>query len=195
MFMITIMFILPNMMLIRSNYTGYALNRQSLIVIPNISESSIEDKIEATELITVNVPLKETNGSWFKPYMDYRKMTDETSKQYKFINQENVSVNEKGMLMLDEEFYCVALGYYFGDIGSKYIITLETGQKIKVVKAESKNPIHTDNEGYLAQNGHIVEFLVDTNSNYLRENKVFYHGNIGALEMFKGNIIQIEKIL
>lgn len=140
MFAVTVLFILPSMTTAGVEYTGYALNVENNIITPKEMTSELKGRFGELDTIVESIPLKETNGSWFKPYMDYRKITDKTSKQYKFINQDNVSVNDKGMLMLDEEFYCVALGYYFGDIGTKYIITFETGQMIKVVKAESKNP-------------------------------------------------------
>ena len=165
-------------------------------------ESRIQDVKEfesfmakENKIITEDFWLKETKNSYIKPYMDYRAITCKTSKQYKFIQREDVNEDERGFLMQDGEWYCVALGEYFGDIGEKYIFTLSNGNEIKVVKSEAKSNRHTCSDNYLGQNGHILEFLINTNSQWMKEQDVIYHGSLNACDELKGDIVKIEKVV
>lgn len=162
-------------------------------------EPSIQDVKEfiekENEIKTEDFWLKETKNSYIKPYMDYRAITCKTSKQYKFIQREDVNEDERGFLMQDGEWYCVALGEYFGDIGEKYIFTLSNGKEIKVVKSEAKSNRHTCSDNYLGQNGHILEFLINTNSQWMKEQDVIYHGSLNACDELKGDIVKIEKVV
>lgn len=162
-------------------------------------ESRIQDVKEfiakENKIITEDFWLKETKTSYIKPYMDYRAITCKTSKQYKFIQREDVNEDERGFLMQDGEWYCVALGEYFGDIGEKYIFTLSNGNEIKVVKSEAKSNRHTCSDNYLGQNGHILEFLINTNSQWMKEQDVIYHGSLNACDELKGDIVKIEKVV
>ena len=162
-------------------------------------ESSIQDVKEfiakENEIKTEDFWLKETKNSYIKPYMDYRAITCKTSKQYKFIQREDVNEDKRGFLMQDGEWYCVALGEYFGDIGEKYIFTLSNGNEVKVVKSEAKSNRHTCSDNYLGQNGHILEFLINTNSQWMKEQDVIYHGSLNACDELKGDIVKIEKVV
>ena len=156
--------------------------------------SDIEDE-EENEIETEEVWLKDTDGSYIKPYMDYNMITDKSSKQYKFIHRDDVKEDDRGFLMQDEEWYCVALGSYFGSIGSKYIITLDNGNEVKIVKSEAKSDKHTDEDNYLSFNGHIVEFLINTNSCWMYDNDIIYNGSLNAYDKLEGSIVSIEKVI
>lgn len=155
--------------------------------------SNIEDK--ENEIKTEEVWLKNTNGSHIKPYMDYNMITDKSSKQYKFIHRDDVKEDDRGFLMQDEEWYCVALGSYFGKIGSKYIITLDNGNEVKVVKSEAKSDKHTDEDNYLSFGGHIVEFLINTDSCWMHDNDIIYNGSLNVYDKLEGSIVSIEKVV
>ena len=160
------------------------------------SEQDVKEFIaKENEIKTEDFWLKETKTSYIKPYMDYRAITCKTSKQYKFIQREDVNEDERGFLMQDGEWYCVALGEYFGDIGEKYIFTLSNGNEIKVVKSEAKSNRHTCSDNYLGKNGHILEFLINTNSQWMKEQDVIYHGSLNACDELKGDIVKIEKVV
>lgn len=158
-------------------------------------ESSDIEDTKKDEIKTEKVWLKDTKGSHIKPYMDYSMITDKSSKQYKFIHRNDVKEDYRGFLMQDEEWYCVALGSYFGNIGSKYIITLDNGNEVKIVKSEAKSDKHTDEDNYLSFNGHIVEFLINTNSYWMYDNDIIYSGSLNAYDKLKGSIVSIEKVI
>lgn len=135
-----------------------------------------------------------------KTYMDYRKITNPTSKQYDYIyNSGEVYVADDGFIRTTDglDYIGVALGSYFGDIGDRYIFTLDTGVELRVVKVEAKADIHTDENNYQHKSdGSIIEFVVDPDKmDYaLHQNGYIYSGNFNNNEWLKGNIIKIEKV-
>ena len=135
-----------------------------------------------------------------KTYMDYRKITDTNSKQYQYIhNSGEIYVSEDGFLRTTDglDYIGVALGSYFGDIGDRFIFTLDTGIELRVVKVEAKADIHTDENNYQhAIDGSIIEFVVDPDKmDYaIHQNGYIYSGNFNNNEWLKGNIIKIEKV-
>ena len=62
--------------------------------------------VDENKITTEDFWLKETKTSYIKPYMDYRAITCKTSKQYKFIQREDVNEDERGFLMQDGELCC-----------------------------------------------------------------------------------------
>ena len=155
----------------------------------------IEEEIDPYEYVEMDL-LYSTDT---KTYMDLRMITDTTSRQYQFIHYSDVvHVDEKGYLRDDEGFYGVALGSYFGEIGSRYIFTLDTGKELKVVKVESKADEHTTN-GFIAHDGSIIEFVIDTQTQYMRDhvypNGYIFSGNFNNNKKFRGKITKITKIL
>lgn len=99
--------------------------------------------------------------------------------------------------MVDDEYYGVALGGYFGEIGSKYHMTLETGEVIKVCKVEEKADVDTDEDDYLSYGGHFIEFVVDPNTEWMQSqpssNQYVMNGNFN--NYFEGSVIAINKEL
>ena len=71
----------------------------------------------------------------FKTYMDWRAVTNKTSRQYKYINKNGwgdeqgfMRANGDSDLGISEDYYLIALGSYYGTkIGTKYRITTDTG--------------------------------------------------------------------
>ena len=120
--------------------------------------------------------------------MDYRTVTDTTSKQYAIISQSNIK--EDGIIYYEDKYVLVALGSYYGDVGSKYKLTFENGKTIFVIKADQKSNAHVIDGCYHESNNSIVEFVVDTNKLQSIATK---SGDVGLLSEFKGKIIKIEK--
>lgn len=130
--------------------------------------------------------------------MSVYSITDKTSKQYNFIwNSGRCKISQRGFIMCDVDYFGVAMGTYFGPIGSKYILTLESGEQIKVCKVEHKSDKHTDQDNYLAQNGHLIEFVIDPATSWMRKqpstNGLVFNGNFN--NYWKGSVVRIQEVI
>ena len=97
-----------------------------------------------------------------KTYEDYRMITSVGSAQYQYIHN-HCTVDEKTGFLIDEEgFMGVAMGYAFGEIGSRYYIELDTGITIPVVKVDAKASEHAPNGCSAASDASVIEFVIDT---------------------------------
>lgn len=146
-----------------------------------------EDK-ELYSYNTLELPTEATGE--FKTYMDYRKITDKTSKQWNL--QQLATTNEKGFRVFNGR-YLVAVGtYYANEVGKELKITLDNGFVFYAIVGDIKMDIHTDaNNQYIPINGNIVEFIVDTNKLDPMTKKLGDVSNLG----FKGKIIKIEEVI
>lgn len=159
----------------------------------NIAMTEFDTEIEMS-IVAFN-ELKVLKSSSVKTYMDYTAITSKVSKQWDMIyNQKLFKITIDGYLMTDDGYYAVALGRYFGGLGSKYIMVLDTGIEIPVCKLDAKADIHTDSNNFYATNaGDIIEFIIDgTKMDYARENNGYiYGGNFNKCELFNGNVVKI----
>ena len=134
--------------------------------------------------------------------MDYRAITDRSSKQWKFLNESGeVEIEERGFITTCDGYYAVALGSYFGPVGQKYIFTLRDGDRIhelRVVKAEAKADKDTRADGFACPDVHVIELVIDTSSAYMQErvetNGYICSGNLNKIEELRGEIIKIERV-
>ena len=126
--------------------------------------------------------------------MDYKMITDKSSKQWQYINASGRIKIENGYLM-EGEYIGVALGSYFGGIGTKYIFTLDTGKQMKVVKIEEKADAHTKNGCQQKWDGSVIEFVIDSNAFEKSANGYVYNGNFNNIEQFNGHIEKIEMVM
>ena len=160
-----------------------------------------EDPIPAPERI-IREPLPVLSNSSAKSYMDYRAITDRSSKQWKFLNESGeVEIEERGFITTCDGYYAVALGSYFGPVGQKYIFTLRDGDRIhelRVVKAEAKADKDTRADGFACPDGHVIELVIDTDAAYMQErvetNGYICSGNLNKIEELRGEIIKIERV-
>lgn len=133
-----------------------------------------------------------------KTYMDYRAITNKASDQYKLIHSDAITICEDGFLRDSDGFIGVAMGSKFGPIGSRYVCHLDNGKEIKVIKVEAKADQHTVNGfcGYVAYD--IIEFVIDTKATWMQQNKwgnnYIFSGNFNNCDMFKGKIVNIDKV-
>ncbi|MDD3039740.1 hypothetical protein [Bacteroides sp.] len=132
---------------------------------------------------------KATKGS-FKTFMDYRTITDETSKQYAL--QRLATTDENGLRKFNNK-YIVAMGtYYSHKVGKEFILTLDNSREISVIVGDIKQDIHTDTHNqYASISGNIVEFIVDEDK---LSNKVLRTGDVSHLGL-QGNITRIEEVI
>lgn len=152
----------------------------------------VEVETETRNIITL--PSIEENS--FKTYMDYRMITDTSSKQWEM--QQSAYTDENGLRKIDD-YYCVALGSGISDkLGNKFKITFESGETIKVIAADQKADRHTDSTNTYMDLGNgrinIVEFIVHTER---MPSIVRTMGDISHMpgDKFYGNIIEMEAII
>lgn len=164
-------------------------------------EHFIEETVKAPDTpqnAVKTTELKVCSNSQSKTYMSYKTITNTGSTQYKFIKA-NMIVNEKGLLVDKDGYIGIALGSYFGKIGRRYIITLDTGIVLKVVKVEAKADNHTINGCYQKWDKSVIEFVIDTKKagEYygVGSNGYIANGNFNNIPEFKGKIIKIEEVL
>lgn len=154
-------------------------------------------KIEEVETVEIERPTDELLRN--KTYMDYRKITNRDTAQWRYIYSDAISVNDKGFLVTEDGYIGVALGTYFGPVGTKYIFTLDTGIELKVVKVEVKSDKHTCKHNYKAGSNDVIEFVIDTKAQYMQDNiwgnGLIFQGNFNNCEDFKGNIIKIQEVI
>lgn len=150
-------------------------------------ESEYSTVKEATTLVSMGLP--KVSGKT-KTYAYYTAVTVKSSPQYKLLNSKECYTDpETGIRMVDG-CYCIALGSFYGSqIGTKYRITLSSGNSFDAILCDQKSNRHTDkNHQYAVRNKDIVEF-------YVEKGKIpsEVRGSYNALEQFKGKVVSIEK--
>ena len=130
------------------------------------------------------------SGDKSKTYMDYRKITDRTSKQYAL--QLRASTDQDNGLRILRNRYMVAIGSYFGcKVGQFIDVELSDGEVLKCIVGDAKQDIHTDDQNLHGLNGDTVEFIV--NENVLKD-KTTVKGNISDVsDVFDGKVVEIRK--
>ena len=160
----------------------------------------IATPLNASALAVRYTPMGVPNvNSSFKTWMDWRKVTNRASAQYKFIRrwgwcdaQGFMRCDGERDLGIPEDYYLIALGSYYGTtIGTKYKITLDTGKVFYGALADCKANIHTNSTNQYAGHKDVVEFLVDTRA---LNRTVRRMGNANYYEPLKGKIAKIERL-
>lgn len=135
----------------------------------------------------------DTGNSQKMTYMDYRAITDTSSKQYQLQQDPYCVVNEQGFLIYRDNWYVVAMGSYWGKVGDKLIIHLENGEIIPVIIGDIKADRHTDEQNYAhASDGHVIEFLIDSNDLHMKKVEMNKHGLVNKVfKQFDSRIVGI----
>lgn len=134
------------------------------------------------------------HSSSTKTYMDYRAITNRSSKQYKYI-QENMVIKD-GLLYDKDGSIGVALGSWWGDIGSKWTVELSNGETYDVVKIDEKSDNHTIDGCQHIGDGSVIEFVIDTKTipnDWWGGNGLVLSGNFNNHDKFNGTIVRIGK--
>jgi hypothetical protein len=171
--------------------------------------------IDKQQTKNIKIPYKDINFS-AKPYMDISKITCKTSVQWNFLTQQDciyTYINTKGDermgvkgndgFIIIDGYYGVAMGTYFGTIGTKYNITLDSGKTIKVIKVENKDNKDTCENQFMSYANDIIEFVIDKRDKFMQDNlvmcsndkKYIFSGNFNNYENFKGDIVKIEEVI
>lgn len=148
-----------------------------------------EPAIEAEEESVDNIEYEVSEyASAFKSYMDYRSLTDTSSKQYEM--QQEAYTDANGLRKIDEHF-CVAMGTYYGEVGDILYIETDEGASWTVILSDIKSDVHTDStHRYTVSNNCMMEFIVDT---YNLASDVELLGTVNSLG-FQGKICKVTKI-
>lgn len=121
-------------------------------------ESAFYIELEVQEESWSGVP----KNTEFKPWMDYRTITDKSSRQWSIVRGNKVRVDDDGLMYVDQ-YLLVALGTKFGGVGDRLQLKMDTGEIIDVMIADQKQDTHTKNgNGWNGNNGHIIELVVDS---------------------------------
>lgn len=145
-------------------------------------------EIGASEYISMGLP-EEADGS-FKTYMDYKTITDKSSKQWHL--QQLAYTDSEGFRKFNNN-YLVAIGTYYADeVGKEFRVTLDSGMVFYAMVGDIKQDIHTDaNNQYVTMNGNIIEFIVDIDKLDELTKKLGNVSNSGL----EGSIIKIEEVV
>lgn len=177
-----------------ANYLADEINKiePNITYVEDIScKSGIKSKSNKSEY---SIPEYDTS---FKTYMDYRKITDESSAQYML--QMEAYTDDMGLRKY-EDHYIVAMGtYYSENVGDTFKITLDNDKSFNVIIGDIKANCHTDSKNMYSPvydedgnfvSANVIEFIVDTKK---LDRSVKRLGTIEAYDDFKGNIVKIER--
>lgn len=108
----------------------------------------------------------EENFGSTKTYENYHLINSTTARQTKLVRCADAYTDQNGYRKV-LDYYCVALGSFYGTIGDIFQVTLDTGRVILVIKADEKSDAHTDEtHRYHVSDKSVLEFIVD----YTEEN-------------------------
>ena len=124
--------------------------------------------------------------------MSYKAITNKESKQYLLIDSGTVTVGSDGLLYAGD-YIGVALGSKFGDIGDKFLITLNTGKQFKAIKVDEKSDNHTVDSCHHASDGSVIEFVIDIDLAKQSYPKAITMGDFDYIDKFNGIPIRIER--
>jgi hypothetical protein len=149
------------------------------------------------EIIVEPVAVPSSDLTSVKTYMDYRKITKTDSAQYKLIHSDAIVIDDRGFLVTEDGYIGVALGTYFGPIGSKFIFTFEDGHQLKLIKVEVKSDAHTCDHNILDGSGAAIEFVIDSKTSWMNAhrgaNGLIFNGNFNAY--FNGKIKTVNRVV
>lgn len=164
-------------------------------VVPELVERPYENQKEPAELcglevVTCNEETTEdletpkwtsvsvcSTDNGFKSYMDYRMITDTSSKQYKL--QQDAYTNEHGLREYNGLIMIAIAGF---NVGDELKLILDNGSEVDVIVGDLKA-----NTRCLHPDGSMVEFIVYTPQ---LSNNVRLSGNVS--ELYEGKIIDIK---
>lgn len=168
-------------------------NNTKATPVMTVPDLTIDEEEEELESELIELPDCATD---MYLYMDYRTITDRTTDQWSF-QQENLMIDKKTGIQVyqynDIDYYVVALGGVCGtDIGAAYKVTLDNGSEFYIVMGEVKANVHyghtcTNFDGYYCIN--MIEFIVDSKS---ISDQIITMGTFSCMDFFKGNIQKLE---
>lgn len=98
-------------------------------------------------------------------YMDWHKVTCQSSSQYWILNSDNAWTDTATGIRMVNDRICIAIGQGYGYIPGDLIdVYLTSGDVIECIIGDMKANVDCDDTGrYQATDGSVVEIIVDTN--------------------------------
>lgn len=148
------------------------------------------------------VDLDEDSGE-FKSFMDYRMVTDPTSRQYQLLQSPNIITNNQGLrcYQLDGHSYpLIAVGSGITtEVGQRLNVFIQSDQNqeyiLQAIVGDLKDNDHTDSTNtYHIVDNSVIEFLVDTKQLKQDEPLAATMGDLSYINtgQFKGAVSKIE---
>lgn len=151
--------------------------------------SAITGKLILASMITVSAMTWNVDGGAFKCWEDYRALTDTGSPQYEL--QTEAWTDRHGCRRFNGD-YCIALGSAYGSqIGTRYIVTLDTGKEFTAVLADQKADCDTVQGHTRDRHGAIIEFVVDSTA---IPEAVRRAGDISMIPGMEGEVVEIRRL-
>lgn len=126
---------------------------------------------------------------YMKSYMSYKAITNTRSKQYQ-LQTSATTDSATGIRMINNR-YCIAIGSGWGyTVGDEVTVILEDGKSFNAIIGDMKANCHTDVTNKIAQDGSVVEFIVDIP---MLPKQVRTSGSLNTLSQFNGAIQTITK--
>lgn len=130
------------------------------------TSAAIDTEVEYCLSQPDNVPYWQSDvHTDIKQWMDYKKVGNKSSVQYRVLNSENAYTDGKTGLRMCDDRICIAIGQGYGIVAGDYVdVVLANGNVFKCIVGDMKQIAHTDETNrYHIADGHVVEFIVDTN--------------------------------
>jgi len=133
-------------------------------------ESTLQEAEPAAMVLNQHLTnLARRHGIRSVTFMWYGQITNPTANQFHLLHTLDLIEHTDDGFIKVGDYYAVALGSQFGQIGSKFVIRSEDGSEIRVIKAEAKADIHTINGFAHAEDHSIVEFLLNFDNEVIQE--------------------------
>lgn len=155
-------------------------------LIPADTEDEPEEIISVIETLTVPNWVSGCK-SYNITHMDYRAVTDKTSKQYNLLNSAKATTDSStGLRMIDDRI-AIALGLGFNvSVGDYVNVIFENGYEFECIIGDIKDNKDTDNtHRFQKYDGSVVEAITDRH---------IFTGTKDYPEGFKGTIAQIVRL-
>lgn len=172
---IMVLSILVNMiMFIRIDQLSHKLklSEETTVIDPGVI---LDADPEVPQPVTMTIC---STTSTFKSWMDYRKITNTTTRQWRL--QQTATTDEYGFRKVGD-YYMVAMAKMYGPVGTKYMITFSGGQTMPVIIGDLKA-----NTSCVHPDGSMIELIVDSQ---IMPGNVKRSGNYNS--MIEGTITQI----
>lgn len=125
-----------------------------------------------------------------KTYMDYRCIS-RNSAQGNIVYSDEAWTDDNGLRRYGD-YYCVAMGTYYGTVGDILEITTDKGNVYKVILGDIKANEHTDSENkYSVHNGCMLEFIVEEDK---LSSNVRTMGSVDGIEEISGKIVEVRRV-
>ena len=110
------------------------------------------------------------------------------------IYSDEIVVGDDGLLY-SGEYVGIALGTRYGNIGDKFIITLDTGVEFKAIKLDTKSDAHTYNGCHQRYDSSMIEFLIDTDKAKASYPEAMVMGSFDVVDKYSGVVTSIMRVI